>query len=109
LKGLPLMDPYAKMLVNDVRIHWPAIPTALVDAAQKGDFAGLQVADCVASGMRAALEYEPYGNTEHRYAKIMKPTVYRSRGRHMSYGLKFFPSGLEDSDPRSHWLRKYYI
>lgn len=107
LKGLPNHDPWLNVLLNNVTIHWPAIVPEQVEVAQKSDFVGLQLADCVASGTRAALERR-HGFTEHRFAKMLKPRVYKYRNNYASYGLKFFPKGLEANDPRGHWLRKHF-
>jgi hypothetical protein len=103
LQGQAETDAWLQVLLNDIRIHWPAIVPGRVEAAQKAQYA----ADCVASGTRAALEYR-HGFTEHRYAKTLKPRVYKRGSNYTSYGLKFFPEGLEDTDDRSHWLRKHF-
>jgi hypothetical protein len=107
LQGKAEEDAWLEMLLNDVRIHWAAIVPQNVEAAQKAQYAGLQLADCVASGTRAALEYR-HGFTEHRYAKTLKPRVYNRGSNYTSYGLKFFPNSLEPTDDRSHWLRKHF-
>lgn len=106
LKTQSQEDAWIEMLLHDVRIHWPAIVPENVGAAQKAQYAGLQLADCAASGKRAALEYR-HGHTEHRYAKMLKPRIYK-RGNYSSYGLKFFPRTLAATDERGHWLRKHY-
>ena len=108
LRGPDNADPYLQMLTADVRIHWPAINIDEIEAAQKHDYAGLQLADCAASGIRRALETNQYGNTEHRYAKMLQPRIYAHNGNFRSYGLKFFPAEPEQADPRSHWIRKHY-
>jgi hypothetical protein len=100
-------DEWLQTLLHDVRIHWPAINPKKVEAAQKPDYAGLQLADCIAGGVRAALEYR-HGHTEHRYGKMLKPRVYKHGAKYTSYGLKFFPSGVGTSDPRGHWIRKHF-
>jgi hypothetical protein len=100
-------DAWLQVLLNDVRIHWPAIVPAKVEAAQKSQYVGLQLADCAASGIRAALEYR-HGMTEHRYAKTLKPRIYKRESNYTSCGLKFFPAQIEQTDARSHWLRKHY-
>lgn len=100
-------DAWLQVLLNDVRIHWPAIVPEKVEAAQKSQYVGLQLADCVASGIRSALEYR-HGLTEHRYGKMLKPRTYKRGANFSSYGLKFFPGGLQATDPRGHWIRKHY-
>lgn len=100
-------DEWLRVLLHDVRIHWPSINPVNIQSAQKQQYAGLQLADLVASGTRWALD-KRYGNTEHRFAKTLKPVVYAYRGRHQSYGLKFFPEGLSITDPTGHWVRKHF-
>jgi hypothetical protein len=107
LQGQAEDDAWQQLLLNDVRIHWPAIVIKKVEAAQKPQYAGLQFADCVASGTRAALEYR-HGFTEHRYGKMLKPRIYERGTNYKSYGLKFFPGGIEATDERGHWLRKHF-
>lgn len=99
---------YHQMLTDDVRIHWPAINIAKIEAAQKHNYSGLQLADVCASGIRWALEENQYGNTEHRYAKTLKPRVYAHNGRYASYGMKCFPCPPDAQAPNGHWLRKHY-
>ncbi|MCA0921475.1 DUF3800 domain-containing protein [Pseudooceanicola nanhaiensis] len=102
-------DPlWEKTLKRDVRIYWPAIEPTHVSAHQKKDYSGLQLADLVASGIRWGLESDAWGNTEHRYAKILRPTVYDNSGNALSYGMKFFPRGPHQSEPVSHWITKHY-
>lgn len=108
LRGQAQMDAWFRYLVNDVRIHWPVIENDHIEAAQKAQYSGLQIADLVASGFRWALERCPYGHTEHRYAKTLVPVVYRHNHRYLSYGLKFFPEGVAANDPTGHWVRKHY-
>jgi Protein of unknown function (DUF3800) len=100
-------DEWLKFLVKGISIHWPSINPDNILSAQKNQYAGLQAADCVASGARWALERR-YGNTEHRFAKTLKPIVYQRQGNYASYGLKFFPEGLPASDSRGHWIRKHF-
>jgi Protein of unknown function (DUF3800) len=100
-------DEWQQLLLHNVTIHWPAIVINKVEAARKAQYAGLQFADCVASGIRAALEHR-HGFTEHRYAKMLKPRIYKRGSNYTSYGLKFFPADLEATDDRGHWLRKHF-
>lgn len=101
-------DAWMEVLLNDVRIHWGAIEPTNIEAEQKPRYAGLQLADCVASGTRWALERR-YDTTEHRFAKTLKPIVYKRNGNYTSYGLKFFPVGIAEDDPCGHWIRKHFI
>jgi Protein of unknown function (DUF3800) len=107
LQGKPDDDEWHKLLLGNVTIHWPAIVIEKVEAARKAQYAGLQFADCIASGTRAALERR-HGFTEHRYAKMLKPRIYKRGSNYTSYGLKFFPGAIETTDERGHWLRKHF-
>jgi hypothetical protein len=98
---------WLQFLLKDIRIHWDSINSENIHPAQKYEYAGLQAADCVASGFRWALE-QRYGNTEHRFAKTLKPVVYVRQGNYASYGLKFFPVGLTQDEPSGHWIRKHF-
>lgn len=101
-------DAFLQLLTHDVRIHWPAINIDTITAAQKHDYAGLQLADCGASGIRWALEENKYGNTEHRHAKNLKPIIYHRNGNFAGYGMKFFPCDPAQNAACAHWLYKYY-
>ncbi|MBI4723537.1 MAG: DUF3800 domain-containing protein [Rhodomicrobium sp.] len=94
---------FGDLAPGPIRIHWPTIRSDLFEIHEKTKYAGLQLADCAASSIKCALELSPYGFTEHRYAKIIKPRVNQRRGNYTSYGLKFFPHA-----PSMHWVRKYY-
>lgn len=104
----PSDDAWETELKKDIRIHWPAISVEHVSAHQKKDYSGLQLADLVASGIRWGLEADSWGNTEHRYAKVLRPTVYDNKGNTLSYGMKFFPEAPATSEPISHWITKHY-
>lgn len=91
-------------------IKWRRIQDDLIDVQDHNSLAGLQVADAVASGIRWALEPTPHSLTEHRYAKILAPRVWRRFGRVQSYGLKFEPQLDTDNvglPHRFHWMRHY--
>ena len=95
-------------LAKDVQIHWPVIKDDQIEAASKGKFAGLQIADCIAGGLRAALEFTPYKYTEHRYAKMLRPNLYFRSGKCRGYGLKFFPELPAKPPELLHWIEKHY-
>ena len=61
-------DEWIAYLRAGINIHWPSIKIDQVEAAPHSSQAGLQMADAVASGLRSALEYGAYGQTEHRFA-----------------------------------------
>lgn len=78
---------------NDrIRIDWSAIDTTNIRAVNHGKLAGLQVADAVASSLYYALNPNPYGGVEPRYATILKPHVFRGKSTRHGYGLKFWPN-----------------
>lgn len=77
---------------QESNIHWPIIDIEAIDAQDHSRWAGLQLADCVASAFSAAIEPDRYGNCEMRYAEILKPKVYSRKGNHLSYGAKLLPS-----------------
>src|SRR3954470_24978678 len=61
----PPGDDWLEFLKAGVRIHWGSFRVDQVEAAPHHDYAGLQVADAVASGIKQALEYTTFGHTEH--------------------------------------------
>lgn len=76
----------------DVQIHWPVIDIDGVEAVDHGQRFGLQLADLAVSGLRAALEPDPYGNLEPRFAEALKERVYARNGNFLSYGAKLVPT-----------------
>jgi uncharacterized protein DUF3800 len=102
---------YFERLKNDpsVKIHWPAIDVGAICALGHERRRGLQVADAVAGGFYAGLAKGPYGHTEPRFARMLKPVVYKYGGKYLSYGLKFLPNieSLIDDD-RLGWVKEFY-
>jgi hypothetical protein len=100
----------------DIQIHWPVIDIEGVEALDHGRRYGLQLADIAVGALRAALEFDPYGNLEPGYAEILKPKVYERKGNSLSYGAKLVPSheaisahqkeGVTPAD-LSHWLKLF--
>lgn len=86
---------YLKKLKNDshadVRIHWPVINIEGIDAQDHSKSASLQLADIAASAFTAGFELDRYGNTEKRYAELLKKVTYNRGGNYLSYGLKIIP------------------
>lgn len=74
----------------DIRIHWPVIDMAAIEAQDRGSRFRLQLADLATSGITFALEPDFYGNVEPRYARMLKPTIYHRGHNYMSYGTKMF-------------------
>lgn len=100
----------------EIQIHWPVIDIDGVDAFDHGQRYGLQIADLVVGGLKSALEFDPYGNLEPRFAEILKPKVYERSGNRLSYGAKPVPTcdriaaherdGVLPAD-LTHWLRLF--
>lgn len=87
---------YLRHLCNsddpEIRIHWPVIDIDGVEAVDHGQRYGLQLADLAISGLRAALELDPYGNIEPRFAELLRPRIYNRNGNRLSYGAKLVPT-----------------
>jgi len=73
-------------------IHWDAVNPNNVRAVSHQKLAGLQVADCIASGMFYASNLSQYGLAEPRYFEMCKPQVYAKNRVRQGYGLKFWPA-----------------
>jgi hypothetical protein len=106
---------YLKLLREDtsrlaVQIDWNVIKPEQVQAQSPMRCAGLLAADAVASGFAYAVEPSRYGFTEDRYARMLKPVMYRY-GRYRGYGLKFWPREFEpklEAEERFTWLREAF-
>ena len=70
-----------------------------------GQRMGLQIADAVASGFFKAVEPTQYGHTEERYARMLKPVLYRKEETYEGYGLKFWPREIRN---RLSWFREVF-
>ncbi|UCE59764.1 MAG: DUF3800 domain-containing protein [Phycisphaerales bacterium] len=95
----------------DVRIEWDVIKPDQVKAYPHGERMGLQIADAVASSFYKGVEAYPFGFTEPRYARILKPVVYQHRGRYLGNGLKFWPQDahvLEQTQAGLEWINEVY-
>lgn len=94
---------------QDIRIDWNVVDSDRMETAAKPQYAGLQMADVIASGLKVSLESNRYGNTEHRFAKMMVPKIYSRSGNFTSYGLKFFPAIPSDDNEYMHWVYKHCV
>lgn len=106
---LQLLQSQTKLL--DVRIEWSIINCEQIESFTPGKRMGLQIADAIASSFYYALENSPYGFTEDRYARMLKPVVYHRKSRYIGYGLKFWPSEGENatsSDKKFLWIKEVY-
>ncbi len=77
---------------RDVRVDWAVVDPARIRAVNHEQLAGLQLADAAASGVFYAVHRNPYGETEDRYLRLLRQTIYRHEGRVEGYGLKFWCS-----------------
>jgi hypothetical protein len=82
--------------ISDVRVEWSVISPDLITVFTPGKRMGLQIADAVASSFYYAVQPSRHGFTEDRYARMLKPVVYRRQGQHLGYGLKFWPEETEN-------------
>jgi hypothetical protein len=78
-----------------VTVDWSVLNPEAIRAVEHSQLAGLQVADAVASSLFAALNPNPYGDTEDKYARLLLPVCYRHKGALLGYGLKFWPGDVE--------------
>jgi Protein of unknown function (DUF3800) len=71
---------------------------------------GLQIADAVASGFFKAVEPSPYGHTEDRYARMLRPVVYRKEENFRGHGLNFWPWPAESLLEKEQfgWVRETF-
>lgn len=100
-------------LLADLRtsIVWDVIKPKQVVAYSGTRRMGLQIADAVAGSFYKAVELDRLGYTEDRYARTLRPVVYRYNGRARNYGLKFWPvevAHMVDTEARFAWLREVY-
>ncbi len=93
--------------LGDVSVDWNVIRASQVMALTSGRRMGLQIADAVAGSFFYAVERTQYGFTEDRYARIVKPVVYRYKGKSEGYGLKIWPREAYDvlEEEQLDWLR----
>lgn len=92
---------------DDVEIDWPILNGHPFQIGRPTDVELLQVADTAASAIFQAVEPDPYGNTEPRYLKEMKPKIFCPDGKKLtSYGLKTFPSRVGKQGGSLHFLRQ---
>ena len=95
---------------QDVRIDWAIIKPEEITAFTAGKRMGLQIADALASSFFYAVQPSQYGHVEGRYARMLKPVIYHREGRHLGYGLKFWPREADtvwQNDKRMDWLEDY--
>ncbi len=95
---------------QEINIDFNHLKPDRISAHTPGKSMGLQLADAVASGFFNGLERDHYGNTEPRYAKNLKPMLYRHAEKLEGYGLKIFPGekkGALKCRPELEWLEEF--
>ncbi len=104
--GMSYEDLIESMRID--RFEGTAIRHDQIYAHAAGRRTGLQIADAVASGFFKAVEPTDYGHTEDRYARMLKPVLYRKEGVYQGYGLKLWPQPKEESlvGERLDWIRE---
>ncbi|KXV21872.1 hypothetical protein AD935_05975 [Gluconobacter japonicus] len=73
---------------RSVTINWSVLDVDAIDALDHKKRAGLQISDIAATCFSNAVEPDYYGNCEIKYAKKLKPLVYRHNRRFINYGIK---------------------
>lgn len=91
-------------------IYWPVIDIEGIVAQDHGKMAGLQIADCVSSAYRMAVDPDEFGNCEQKYAEILKGNTYSDNNRHLYHGIEPIPSleTMELSQDQEEFFRKFY-
>ena len=87
-------------------MKWNRLNLDTVSTSPNREFAGLQLADCVASAIGKALEFSEYSTTEPRYVKELNLMLVRFGGDLMAGGAKFFPALTPEirAQERCQWL-----
>jgi hypothetical protein len=97
--------------LSAARIEWEVVKTEQLTAYSPGKRMGLQIADAIASSFYYAVQPSQHGFTEDRYVRMLKPVVYHRQGKHLGYGLKFWPREVEpqlEVEERFGWVRSEY-
>ncbi|MBY0407846.1 MAG: DUF3800 domain-containing protein [Rickettsiales bacterium] len=79
---------------NTAEIYWPVIDIEGIEAQDHSKLAGLQIADCISSAFRMAVDPDEFGNCEPRYAEQLKVNTYSNHKGSLHIGLKPIPDLL---------------
>jgi hypothetical protein len=94
--------------IDDVSIEWPMFEGHPFRVDRPASVEMLQLADTAASAIYQAVEPDPYGNTEPRYLKELKPKIFCPEGKPVtSYGLKTFPPKVAQPGGSLHFLAEH--
>ncbi len=85
-------------------INWNVLDIDAIAVENHSKWAGLQLADCIASAFFSAVEPNLYGNYEPNYALLLKRNLLRTKSNALNYGLTPVPS-LDKSMPDTDQLR----
>jgi len=108
---LRLLEGMSDSPAAGISIYWEVIRPDRILTASHGKRMGLQIADAVAGSFWRAVERSAHGFTEDRYARMLRPVVYRHRAASRGYGIKLFPreaDALVLGDERFGWWREVY-
>lgn len=86
---------FTRLQRAETSIEWKVIRPDQFKVLKNGKHPGLQIADSIASGMYCCDHHCERKKTVE-WARLLKPAVYHYRGRHLGYGLKFFPPEAEN-------------
>ncbi len=85
-----------KEQIRPVRsINWKVIDIDSIAVENHSKWAGLQIADCIASAFYWGVEPNVYGNYEHRYAQLLSSRMLRVNGSALNCGVTPVPSLLK--------------
>jgi hypothetical protein len=73
-------------------INWDVLDIDSIAVENHSKWAGLQIADCITSAFYFAVEPNPYGNYEPRYAQTLRERLIRRNGVALNCGLTPVPS-----------------
>ena len=103
---------YIKTLqARDTQVYWPAINPEQVYPLPHKQRYGLQIADAIASSFFLAMQKNRFGFTEDRFARMLRPIVWRRERCVLAYGLKIWPKEADavlEYDGPHKWIKECY-
>ena len=97
-------------LMQPVRsIRWEVLDVNNIAVEAHKKWAGLQIADCITSAFFQAVETNPYGNVETRYAEELRPRLIRRGANAVNHGVTPVPSlyAAKCSDETYRWFSSF--
>ena len=102
---------FSELRSHETTIDWNVIRHDQFITHTPGRHAGLQIADCIASGFFCG-DHPVNHKQSHRWCEMWKPMLYRStNNRFRGYGLKIFPPAAEKRIAQgslSPWANTHY-